>query len=312
MDASLTNDCFKDDNMTSHATPFSCVIDAQAELGECPRWDERAGLLYWADIVAPAIHVFDPASDERRTYAVAEHIGCFSLAEEGGFVAGMRSGVWLLSAQGEQLRCLAANPEVQSRSRFNDGRCDGKGRFWGSTLDQEKPNSRAHLYRFDKGCLAPLVDGIRTGNGLAFSPDQRWLYFSDTPRYRIYRYAFDIDTGDIGAGGVWMQFEEGPGLGRPDGAAVDAEGYYWSTLFDGGRIVRISPDGRVVAEYQLPVQWPTMCAFGGPDLKTLYVTSSRENRTPAELAKNPQSGNVFAMAVDTPGLPEPRFRVPEI
>ncbi|MBC7490709.1 MAG: SMP-30/gluconolactonase/LRE family protein [Glaciimonas sp.] len=287
---------------------FTCVIDKPAKLGECPRWDAISQRLYWVDILAPAIHFFCTVNGEHKILPVAEHIGCFSLMDDGGFVAGMRSGIWLLNAVGEQVRKLADNPEDQAHSRFNDGRCDMEGRFWAGTLDEPKAGSNAHLYRFDARGLVAMDDSILTSNGLAFSSDQRWIYHSDTPNFVIYRHAYDVTSGTLGSKEIWVRFAPtAEDRGRPDGAAIDSEGYYWSALYEGGRIVRISPAGEVVETYSLPARCPTMCAFGGRDLQTLYVTSASAGRSDFELQQYPQSGGVFAMRVNVAGLAEPRF-----
>ncbi|MBN6738839.1 SMP-30/gluconolactonase/LRE family protein [Burkholderia multivorans] len=286
---------------------FRCVLPAAALLGECPRWDEGRSLLWWVDILAPALQWFEPASGRTGAIAMPEHIGCFSLTEDGGFVAGMRSGIWLLGADGRPLRRLAANPEDVATSRFNDGRCDPQGRFWAGTIDEPKTGGAAHLYCYEDGALHAVDGGFLTSNGLAFSPDGRWLYHSDTPRFIVYRRPFEATTGMVGPREPWLRLVPTvDDRGRPDGAAVDSEGYYWSALFEGGRVIRVSPDGRVVAEYPLPARCPTMCAFGGDDLRTLYVTTARHGRPASELDALPLSGGVFAMDVDVPGLVEPR------
>lgn len=288
---------------------FECIIDAHAQLGECPRWDDIGQFLYWVDILAPAIHRFDPLTGQQNMISMPEDIGCLSLADDGGFIAGMRSGIWRLNAAGQQIEMLAANPEMQTSSRFNDGRCDKQGRFWAGTIDEPKQGGHAHLYRYDDRGLVDMGGGLLTSNGLAFSPDQRWLYHADTPNFTIYRYAYDAVLGTLGSREVWVRLiPTAEDRGRPDGAAVDSEGYYWSALYEGGRVVRISPDGNIVEEFQLPVRCPTMCAFGGRDLRTLYVTSTSSGRSAEELQRFPQSGGVFAMRVEVPGLPEPRFR----
>ncbi len=290
---------------------FECLLNTTAQLGECPRWDEVEKKLYWVDILAPAIHVFSPGTGQQLTLPVAENIGCFSLVKDGGdakFIAGMRSGIWLLDADGKQLRKLADNPEDQAHSRFNDGRCDSQGRFWAGTLDEPKAGGKAHLYRFDASGLKAMDGGLLTSNGAAFSPDQRWMYHSDTPKFTIYRHAYDDVTGTLGEREDWVRFTPTESdRGRPDGAAVDSQGYYWSALYEGGRVVRISPEGKIVETYPLPARCPTMCALGGDDLRTLYVTTARAGRPETELQQYPQSGSVFAMQVAIPGLPEPRF-----
>lgn len=286
---------------------FECVLPANAALGECPRWDERRAKLWWVDINAPALHAFDPASGRNETIPMPENIGCFSLTEEGGFIAGMRTGIFLLDEAGQVLRKLHDNLENPATSRFNDGRCDARGRFWLGTLDEPKASSAACLYRYAGNTLQAVDRGLLTSNGMAFSPDHQWCYHSDTPRFTIYRHPYDIDSGEIGPREDWVKFTpSATDRGRPDGASVDSEGYYWSTLFEGGRVVRISPEGKVVGEYPLPVRCPTMCAFGGDDLQTLYVTSARGGRPAEELAQYPLSGGLFAMRVPVPGLIEPR------
>jgi sugar lactone lactonase YvrE len=286
---------------------FRCVLPAAASLGECPRWDERRRVLWWVDILAPALHWFDPASGRNGTIAMPEHIGCFALTDDGGFIAGMRSGIWLLDADGAPLRRIAANPEDVATSRFNDGRCDSRGRFWAGTIDEPKAGGAAHLYCCDGDALRAVDGGFLTSNGLAFSPDGRWLYHSDTPRFTVYRRPFDPATGMVGPREAWLRLAPtADDRGRPDGAAVDAEGYYWSALFEGERVIRVSPDGRIVAEYPLPARCPTMCAFGGDDLRTLFVTTARHGRDENELDALPLSGGLFAMDVPVPGLVEPR------
>ncbi len=284
---------------------FETAYTAQAALGECPLWCADTRRLWWVDIEAPAIHCLDPATGRNDTLAMDENVGCIALRAGGGFIAGLRSGLWLLDARGGKER-LIANPQPDTAiSRFNDGRADAWGRFWAGTIHEPRDRPAAQLCRVDADLTCTQVKGeIMVSNGLAFSPDRRWMYHSDTPAHVIYRYPLDAD-GTPGAREVFHQFPHGNG--RPDGAAVDAEGCYWSALYDGGRVVRLSPAGEILAEHPVPARCPTMCAFGGPDLRTLYVTSARHGRPEAELADWPQAGNIFAMRVDTPGLPEPRF-----
>ena len=284
---------------------FATVYPAQAALGECPLWCGDSQRLWWVDIEAPAIHCFDPATGENTTIAMDENIGCLALRAGGAFIAGLRSGLWLLDAEGRKEK-LIANPQPDtSISRFNDGRADPWGRFWAGTIFEPRDRPDAMLCRVDADLSCTRVTGdIKVSNGLAFSPDRKWMYHSDTPAHVIYRYPLDA-RGTPGAREIFHQFPFGNG--RPDGAAVDADGFYWSALYEGGRVVRISPAGEIVAEVPVPARCPTMCAFGGADLRTLYVTSARHGRPAEELADWPASGNLFAMRVDVPGLPEPRF-----
>lgn len=287
---------------------FTCLVDAKADLGECPVWSVREQALYWVDIKGQAIHRYDPATGENATLPVAEQIGCIGLARSGGFIAGMRSGLWRLDAQGKIRKKLADNPEDWSSSRFNDGRCDRSGRFWAGTLDEPKAGRNAHLYRYDGHGLQAMADNLLTSNGLAFSPDDCWLYHADTPAFTVFRYAFEPDGGNLGPREPWISLSStARDRARPDGAAVDSLGRYWTALYEGGRIQCYSPNAELLAEYSLPARCPTMIAFGGPRLTTLFVTTARAGRPSEELAAYPESGGLFAMTVETPGLPEPEF-----
>lgn len=286
---------------------FAPVLRIGATLGECPLWDAGADVLWWVDILAPALNRFDPASGENVAIAMDEHVGCVARRAGGGFVAGLRSGLWLIDGEGHKLRRIA-NPQAPGApSRFNDGRADPWGGFWAGTIWEPKDRPGAGLWRLTRDLVIEKIEGgITTSNGLAFSPDRRWAYHSDTPAHVVWRYPLDPETGALrGPRQVFRAFPNGQG--RPDGAAVDAEGCYWTALFEGGRVVRLSPEGKEIADHPLPVRCPTMVAFGGPDLRTLYCTTARVGRKEAELAETPLAGSLFAMAVDVPGLPEPMF-----
>lgn len=289
---------------------FTCVLDAGARLGESPVWSLRDSVLHWVDIKSPSLNRFDPVSGINTAVVMPENIGFVALAEDGGFVAGFRSGLWRLDDRGSRSTQLAVNPEDQQTSRFNDGRTDRRGRIFAGTIDEPKAGARAHLYRYDERGLTAMVAGLLTSNGLAFSPDGRWMYHSDTPTFTVYRYEYDAQRGELGERSVFVRLTPTDSdRGRPDGAAVDAEGCYWTALYEGGRVQRYSRAGALLAEYPVPARCPTMVAFGDSDLRTLYVTSARDGRPEQELQALPFSGGVFAMRVDVPGLPEAPCRV---
>ncbi len=281
------------------------ALAAGANLGECPRWDEKTQLLYWTDINAGQLHRFDPAKGTDEFLQFNEELGCFSLRKEGGFILGMRSGFCSIDGWNTDVRVIA-DPEADLPSnRFNDGRCDAAGRFIAGTVYPPKDRDGASLYSLGTDLqVTKLKDSLLTSNGVAFSPDNKTLYFSDTPKHAIYSYDYDIDTGAMSNGRVFHQFPFGNG--RPDGAAVDAEGYYWTALYEGGRVARLNPQGEIVEEIAVPAKCPTMVALGGADMKTLFITSVA-NRPEAELKQYPNSGGIFQVRVDVPGLPEHRF-----
>ena len=289
----------------TQSSSFSCVLDARASLGECPVWagDEQA--LYWIDINAPALHRFDAATGHDVAMPMPSSIGCFALRARGGFVVALRDGVWLARGDGTLERKIADAPYDPDHHRFNDGRADPRGRFFAGSMNERRDAESGALYRLDDGgALRKVIGGVTISNGLAWSPDGRTMYHSDTPAHVIRAYDYDAATGTPSRPRVFAQWRGE--TDRPDGGAVDSAGNYWSAFYRGGKLVQLSPRGEVLAVFPVPAMCPTMCAFGGPDLRTLYVTTARQMRDDDELARLPQSGGVFAMRVDVPGLPEPR------
>jgi sugar lactone lactonase YvrE len=293
--------------MTGASCVLACVLDVRASLGECPLWSVAEQALYWIDIEAPSLNRFDPSTGRNVATPMPESIGSCALREAGGFVVALRSGIWLCDAQGSLERRIAAAPYDPAHHRFNDGRCDPQGRFVVGTMNERRDADDAALYRLDPdGALTRLFGGITISNGLAWSPDGRTMYHADTPTRSVRAFDYDAAAGTPTHPRTFVQWS-GEGE-RPDGGAVDSAGNYWSAHYRGGKVVQIAPGGTVLAEYPLAAMCPTMCAFGGPDLRTLYVTTARRMRDAAELARLPRSGGLFAMRVDVPGMPETRFR----
>ncbi len=287
-------------------SPFECVLDIKASLGECPTWSVDEQSLYWVDINAPSLNRFDPLTGKSIAWPMPEAIGCFALRDRGSLVAALRSGIWLVGADGKLERKIAAAPYDPAHHRFNDGRADAQGRFWAGSMNEKRDAASAMLYRLDASlALTPVLSDITIANGLAWSPDSRTMYHADTPTRTIHAWDFDPATGTVANRRLFAQFSAE--TDRPDGGAVDREGCYWSAFYGGGKVVRLSPRGETVAEFPVPAMCPTMCAFGGPDLKTLYVTTARQRRGAEELVRLPQSGGIFVMRVDVPGMPEPKF-----
>lgn len=283
---------------------LALALDARALLGECPRWSVREQVLYWVDIAARTLNRLDPANGKNVARAFVEPVACFAERSGGGFVLAMRNRFALLDDFDAPLRWLGDAVEVPADGRFNDGRCDHAGNFLAGTIDFSE--SRGALYRLGAtGHVLPLAHGVRSANGLAFSPDGKRMYWSDTRNHIVRSYAYDASRDELGAAATFAEFA--PGSGRPDGASVDAEGCYWSALYDGGRVVRFAPDGRRLNEVALPARHATMLAFGGKDLCTAYVTTARQNLAPNELRHHPHSGGIFSFRVTVPGLPEPMF-----
>jgi L-arabinonolactonase len=292
--------------MRRPVTEVECVLAVPALLGESPVWCHQEKVLYWVDIKQPAIHRFDPATGGCQTWPMPEEIGSFALRESGGAVAALRTGfatVDFCTNAVHKLSCLnLAKPDM----RFNDGRCDRRGRFWAGTLHENRLRGTASIYRLDAGDrCSRVINGLTVSNGLAWSPDNRTMYFADSWTKTIFQCDFDLDGG--APHNQRILAEVAPGSGVPDGATVDAEGFLWSANFDGGCITRYAPDGSVDRVIPMPVPRPTSCAFGGKDFSILYVTSASINLTDKQRLAAPLAGSLFAVHVGVKGLPEPRF-----
>jgi sugar lactone lactonase YvrE len=285
------------------------ALDAGAGLGEGPRWHAGEGRLYWVDIDARALHRFDPASGRDEARGFAEPVGCFAFVAGGGLLLAMKSGFALLDGWDAEprpfgARLFADRPDL----RFNDGRTDPAGRFWAGSVNMAKSARDAALYRLTgDGAIAEIEGDMLTCNGAAFTADGRTFFHADTPSHALRAYDCEPATGTLSNRRIIHRFA--PGTGRPDGGSADAEGCYWTALFDGGRVARLAPDGTILAEVPVPAKRPTMIAFGGDDLRTAYVTSARTGLSGEELAARPLSGAIFSFRVAVPGVPETPFRM---
>lgn len=283
-----------------------CVVDGRAILGEGPIWCPVERALYWVDIHAPALHRFEPRSGATRRWSLPEDIGSFALRQGGGAVVALRTCLGFLDLDDGHLTRVCEPEPDRPYNRFNDGKCDRRGRFWSGTMPIAMREPAGALYRLDPDLTwHRMLDGITVPNSIAWSPDSRTMYLADTPTRHIFAFDFDLDRGTLGNRRVFATVPEGAGY--PDGSTVDAEGGLWNAHWDGWRLTRYAPDGRIDRVLELPVQRPTSCAFGGEGLDVLYVTSASNRLTPDDLRRGPQAGGLFAADVGVTGLPEPRF-----
>ena len=284
-------------------SPVTLVLDARASLGEGPRWHAGEARLYWVDIDRCELHRFDPASGQDEHRRFDDPVGCFAFTGDGGLMLGMKRGFARLDHWDAEPRpwgraFLADHPDL----RLNDGRTDPAGRFWAGSVTMTKAQRNAALYCLDGETVREVQSDMLTCNGAAFSSDGRHFHHADTPSHALRRYDCDPETGVLSHERVLHQWPQGHG--RPDGGSFDEEGCYWTALFDGGRVARLSPDGEVLQEVMLPARRPTMIAFGGADRRTAFVTTARTGLDEATLADQPHSGGIFSFRVDVPGVPE--------
>lgn len=290
-------------------TPFTALPVAPSLLGESPLWHPDEQVLYWVDIPGLQINRHDPATGRDTAWHVDSEPACIAPLLGGGLLLAARDGLWRFDPTTGRRHQVAAPPYDPAGQRFNDGKADAQGRFWVGTID-DKREPRAALYCLDGGDLRRMADGIAASNGLAFSPDGRTLLWADTKGHRIQAFDVDANDGSLSRQRLFARFplrDASAALssygGRPDGAAMDSEGAYWVAMFEGQRLLRLGTDGSVLADIALPVRCPTMPCFGGPDLKTLYLTTARDKRPAEELAAQPLAGCVLQCRVMVAGLP---------
>jgi sugar lactone lactonase YvrE/DNA-binding IclR family transcriptional regulator len=279
------------------------AVVGSAFLAEGPHWSQAEQKLYWVDILAPAVLQSDLKRGVAKSTTMPELISALVPRRRGGFVATTQHGIKAIDLETGAMSPIA-NPEAnRPGNRFNDARCDRRGRLWAGTLAIDTTPGEGSLYRLDPdGQIHRMDTGFHVSNGLDFSPDNRRLYFTDTGKRRIYVYDFDLDSGTVSDRRVFHELPEG--VGTPNGLTVDSEGFVWSAQWDGWCVTRYDPDGEVERVINLPVPRPTSCVFGGSDLTTLLVTSARIRLSAQQLAEAPLSGSVFAVETGIRGLPD--------
>ncbi|QUD88300.1 SMP-30/gluconolactonase/LRE family protein [Phenylobacterium montanum] len=286
------------------------VIEAGDILGEGPLWNVREQRLWWTDIQSRRLRSLDLASKTITDVATPERVGSFAFVEgrPGVLVVAFETGLaWFRPGDGA-VEWIARPEAGGTGRRFNDGRTDRQGRFWAGTMVEDEVRAgadSASLWRLGPdGVLTVCQAGVSISNGLTASPDGRTLYFADSPKQAMYAYDLDPKTGALSGRRGFGEVARG----YPDGAVVDAEGFVWSARWGAGEVVRHAPDGSVVETISLPISQPTCVAFGGPDLKLMFVTSASDGLTAEERRAQPLAGALFIFESDVPGLAEAEYR----
>lgn len=287
-------------------SPVEHILEVRNQLGEGPLWDSKKETLLWVDIEGHCFHQFCPTTAKFETNDTGISICTLGLVEDStkllmATTRGLAFWNWL----DQSLVPILSNPEPERReSRLNDGSADRQGNFWVGTLG---PDSNSSLYRLGRGHrLCRMDSGFGVSNGIAWSPDNRTMYFTDSRSRIIFAYDFDASTSSIANRRILIEVPEGEGV--PDGLTVDSEGFLWSARWGGARIVRYDPAGLLVREFMLPVTYPTSCAFGGRNLDELYVTSAQCPLSVSDCLKEPLAGDLFRIDARVRGLAESRFR----
>jgi sugar lactone lactonase YvrE len=283
-----------------------------AQTGECPIWSDQEMALYWIDVEQPAIHCLKPEMGLDEIWEMPCAIGGVALCRSGAMLAALRTGLARVDLRRGDYAQICAPPYNPLLHRFNETKCDARGRFWVGTKHEplRAPSGGAASDSAPKpvhvlecgGALTQRPATAVIANGLAWSPDSRTMYFADSGKGTIWAFDFDLDGAALSEQRVFAQFRTEDGA--PDGATVDAEGFYWCALYGGGRIVRLAPDGRIDRDIRLPVSQPTMCAFGDADYGTLYITTAAHG---VAIENEPFAGAVFRCRPGVRGLPAALF-----
>jgi len=270
------------------------TLEVSNILAEGVQWHIARQQIWWTDIQAAVLYCYTPSSEQLQRFEMPHRVGCFGFIESSDrLIIAFDIGIALYDIESESIEWLAQPESCIEGNRFNDGRIDAQGRFWAGTMVEQASNlgQSGSLYRLadDQKCTV-MITGLTISNGLCWSPDGRYLYHADSPEHQIYRYHFDISSGEISNKKLFAQT---PTHCFPDGSIVDAQGYLWNAQWGGSRVVRYSPAGEIDLIVELPVSQVSCIAIGGPNLDWLIVTSAQHQLTADELTREPQAGNVF-------------------
>ncbi|HTC85492.1 MAG TPA: SMP-30/gluconolactonase/LRE family protein [Candidatus Acidoferrum sp.] len=287
------------------ASALELVLDAKAEIGEGPVWDDHSGELVWVDIPAGLVHRTKPDGTD-TVLDVDRPVGSVGLRHEGGLVLATSDGFRLQDQGSTETRLIAAVEADDDETRMNDGWCDPAGRFYAGTMGYSKAPGLGALYRLDPdGTATTVVSDVTISNGLDWADDGMTMYYIDTPTQGLDAFDWDRATGDLSNRRRVIDFP--PAGGAPDGLKIDSEGTIWIAFWGGWAVRRFTADGRLLAEIRLPVSHVTSIAFGGDDLGDLYITSAWSELSPAERAAEPLAGALFRIRPGVLGRPSPRF-----
>ncbi|PYZ91980.1 SMP-30/gluconolaconase/LRE domain protein [Salipaludibacillus keqinensis] len=284
------------------------VLDAKATLGEGPFWDEINNKLIWVDIDGRTVNEYDPQSRVNNSYSMEQKVGAAVLKESEGMLLAMENGFYSYNPENDRLEAIYDPESHISTNRFNDGKCDPKGRFWAGTMVLEGEKGEGNLYRMDLDLSVHVVQtDVTVSNGMAWNIDKEKMYYIDTETKKIKSYDFDMETGEIANEQVVVTIPDGEG--SPDGMTIDEEGMLWVAFFGGWKVTRFNPEtGEELSVIPVPAAQVTSCTFGGEDLNELYITTARAGLSNEDLKEQPHAGGIFSVKLDVSGAPSYRFR----
>ena len=281
-----------------------CVSNERALLGESPVWSSKESAVYWVDILGKKLHRTTPQNQKTKTWEMPSFPGMVALRRKGGLVLALQDGIYGFNPQTGKLDLLVPLEVNEPQNRPNDGKCDKMGRLWVGTMNTEDGNRPTGIfYRIDPDLTVTKIKSeFRIPNGLAWNPQNNVMFHTDTRSNVVRSYGFDTVNGTCDPGIEYFHFDR-ERTGGVDGAAMDKKGGYWAALYGGQKLIRILPNGNLDKEIPLPVSQPTMPAFGGKDMKTLFVTSACQNLDNDDLTSQPLAGGLLAISVGFQGHP---------
>jgi len=284
--------------------------DVRAELGEGPSWDEEKGILYWVDIKEGIVYAHDLGNSSDKIVGRGKNVSCVVPRSNGGLALTLEHGFYSLDPNSGMMDAISESIEANlPGSRFNDGKCDPAERFWAGTMDETESKPIGSLYVFAKGKgVKKALSGITVSNGLGWSPDNKTMYYIDSPTRKVAAFDYSLQTGEISNKRIAINFDETQQPGVPDGMTVDAEGMVWVAHWGGARLTRWNPStGKLLDTLPIPADHTTSCCFAGRNLDQLYITSARVELDEKKLAAQPLAGRLFVADVGVRGLPTYKF-----
>lgn len=291
-------------------TVLQPILEHRATLGEGPCWDAKQQLLYWVDIMENKVHLFDPLTGKDRSIDVGQMVGTVVPCDSGQLLICAKHGFYFLNPETEELTAIVDPESDLHENRFNDGKCDVKGRFWAGSMSTSTEDSfeKGSLYRLQPDLsIQAMVPNVTCSNGIAWSLDHTTMYFIDSPTKQVVAFDYEVESGDISNRRVVIQFPEGEGI--PDGMTIDSEGMLWIAHWGGYQVSRWNPvSGVKIDAIKLPVAEVTSCTFGGPDLNELYITTAKVGLDEFEQFQQPFAGGLFRVKLEVKGTPTNFFK----
>ena len=283
---------------------MQCITNYRARLGESPVWSKEDNCIYWVDILGPKLLCTDIFTQKTKHWDMPSPVGMIALRASGGLIVALEDGIYSFDKANKKLSLLSYLEKDTLENRANDGKCDAEGRLWLGTMNKvDATQPTGAFYRINTDLTTEQVEyGLRIPNGLAWNASNTVMYHTDTRSNMVYTYNFNLATGIRSEKKELFSYRRNE-VGSVDGAAMDVEGGYWAALYGGGKIVRIMPDGNIEREILLPVTQPTMPAFGGQDMKTIFITTAYQNIEADDLSSQNLAGGLLSVQTDIPGHP---------